>query len=74
MSEKLVTVAQFTNYIEAELAKQTLEDHGIQAVATGTNASNVYSVPAVEGPELMVPQSQAEKALEILESQRQQEQ
>jgi len=74
MAEKLVTIAQFTNYIEAEMAKQLLADYGIGSFATGENASNIYSIPAVEGPELQVPESQAQQALEILESQERQEQ
>lgn len=69
MADKLVTIAQFANYIEAEMAKQQLADYGIEAVATGENASNIYSVPAVEGPELQVLESQAQRAQEILESQ-----
>lgn len=74
MADKLVTVAQFENYIEAEMAKQLLADYGIEAVATGTHASNMYPIPVVEGPELQVLQSQAEKAREILQSQKKQEQ
>ncbi len=74
MDDKLVTIAQFTNYIEAEMARQLLADYGIKAVATGENASNMYSLPAVEGPELQVPESQARQAREILESQKEQEQ
>jgi len=70
MADKLVTIAQFANYIEAEMAKQLLADYGIKAVATGENASNLYSIPAVEGPEIQVLQSQAEQAKEILESHR----
>ena len=74
MADRLVTIAQFANYIEAEMARQLLEDYGINAVATGENASNIYSVPGVEGPELQVFESQAQKAREILESQKRQEQ
>jgi len=69
MADKLVTVAQFTNYIEAELAKQLLEDYGIKVIMTGQYASIVYPIPAV-GPQLQVLQSQAEQAREILESHR----
>jgi len=69
MADKLVTIAQFANYIEAEMAKQLLADYGIKAVATGENASNIYSA-AVEGPEIQVLESQAEQAKEILESHR----
>jgi hypothetical protein len=74
MDDKLVTIAQFTSYIEAEMAKQLLADHGIEAVATGENASNIVSLPVVEGPELQVPESQAQQAREILESQKEKEQ
>ncbi len=70
MADKLVTIAQFPNYIEAELAKQLLADYGIKAIATGENASNIYSIPAIEGPEIQVLQSQAEQAKEILKSHR----
>ena len=70
MDDKLVTIAQFPSYIEAEMAKQLLADHGIEAVATGENASNVYSLPAVASSELQVPESKAQQAQEILESQK----
>jgi hypothetical protein len=73
MDDKLIAIAQFPSYIEAEMAKQLLADHGIKAVATGENASNMVSLPAVESPELQVPESQAQQAREILESQKEQE-
>jgi hypothetical protein len=38
LAERLVTVTRFTNYIEAEKARQLLADYGIEAVATGKNA------------------------------------
>ncbi len=69
MNEKLITVAQFTSYIEADLARQRLEDEGIKAVVTGENVGNVYSgVPAAVDIELQTLESQAEEAREILES------
>lgn len=74
MADKLVTIAQFANYIEADMAKQLLNDFGIKSVVTGENASNIYSIPAIEGPELQVFESQAEKAVEILKSNKEQEQ
>ncbi len=73
MDDKLVTIAQYASYIEAEMAKQLLADYGIEAVATGENASNMYSLPAVEGPELQVLESKAQQAQEILKSQKEQE-
>jgi hypothetical protein len=74
MADKLVTVAQFANYIEAEMAKQLLADYEIEAVVTGDNASNMYPISAIEGPELQVLEKNAQRAREILESQEQQEQ
>ena len=73
MADKLVTIGQFSNYIEAEMAKQLLADYGIKAVVTGDNAANIYMIPAVEGPELQVLESQAKRAQEILESNESQE-
>jgi hypothetical protein len=55
------------------MARQLLADYGIEAVATGQNASNIYPIPAVEGPELQVLENQAEQAKQILESHKKQE-
>ncbi len=75
MPEKIVTIAKFNDYIRAELAKQSLADFGIKGILTGQNAANVYSgIPTLARVELQVFQSQAEKALEILESTEKQEQ
>ena len=74
MGDKLVTIAQFTDYIEAEMAKQLLADYEIEAVVTGENASNLYPISAIEGPELQVLEKDAQRAREILESQGKQEQ
>lgn len=70
MPDKLVIIAQFANYIEAEMAKQLLADYDIKAVVTGQHASNIYSgVPALGGYcKLQTLESQAERAREILES------
>jgi hypothetical protein len=74
MTERLVTIAQFTDYIEADLAKQLLDDFGIESVVTGQNAGNVFSgVLAAQDIRLQVPESQAQKAREILESHEKQE-
>ena len=74
MEEKLVTVATFTDYIEAELAKQRLDDFGIKSMLTGENVANVYGpLPALIDLDLQVFESQAQQAAEILQSQGQQE-
>jgi hypothetical protein len=75
MKEKLVTVAQFDDYIEADLARQLLQDEGIQAFVMGQNVGNVYSgVPAAIAIELQTAESQAEEARKILEANEQQRQ
>ncbi len=73
MAEKLVTIAQFADYIEADLAKQLLDDFGIKSVVTGQNVANL-SLPAFGLASLQTFESQASKALEILESHDKQEQ
>jgi len=73
MADKLVTIAQFANYIDAQMAKQLLADYEIEAVVTGENAANLYSIPAVAEIDLQVLESQAKEAVEILESRKTQE-
>jgi len=73
--EKLVTVTTFTDYVEAELAKQTLDDFGVKSIVTGQSAHNVYGgVIAAIDLKLQVFESQALRAREILESEGKQEQ
>jgi hypothetical protein len=74
MADKLVTIAKFADYIEADLAKQLLADFGIESVVTGQNVANVYSgIPGLTDVELQTLESQAAKAREILDSQKRQE-
>jgi hypothetical protein len=74
MDEKLVTVAEFEDYIRADLARQMLEDFGIKAVIGGDNASNIYAgIPAIERPVLQVFESQAAEARRILGEQKEKE-
>ena len=74
MDDKLVTIAKFPSYIDAELAKQKLNDFGIKSVVTGQNAANTYSIPAIGMVNLQTLESQAKRAQEILEHHEEQEQ
>ena len=75
MEDKLITIAEFENYMQADLSRQTLEDFGIKAVVTGQNAANIYSgLTSIARPALQVMQSQEQKAREILESEKAEEQ
>lgn len=73
MADKLVTIAQFTDYIGAEMAKQLLADYEIGAVVTGVNAANLYPISGSVGPELQVFEKDAQRAREILEAREEQE-
>jgi hypothetical protein len=67
MEDKLVSIGKFEEYMQAEMAKQILEDAGIKAVVTGDNASNVYAgMSFIEKPEVMVMADKAEEAKQIL--------
>ncbi len=68
MSDRLVTIAYYPSYIEAEMAKQLLADQGIESVVVGENTSILYPTPAIESPQLQVFESQSLLAKEILDS------
>ena len=76
MTDRLITIARFPSYIEAEMAQQLLADNGIRAVVTGENASNIYSgMPALGGYcKVEVFESQAQQARQILENRKTQQQ
>ncbi len=73
MVDKLVTIAKFTDSIQASLAQQLLTDFGIKAVLTGQNAAGLYGIPVMSS-ELQVLESQEKQAREILEPDEKQEQ
>lgn len=74
MSDKLVTIKKYNDYVQAEFDKQTLENFGIKAVVTGENTANLYSgLDAVADIRLMTLEKDVVKANEILKSQQQKE-
>jgi len=69
MEDKLVTVAQYADYLKAEMDRLLLENNGIKAIVTGDNVANTYAgIPAMMDLELKTLESEAQKAHEILES------
>ena len=69
MADKLVTIAEYADSSEAELAAQILKDFGIESVVVGENSANVFAgVTALASARLQVLQSQAERAMEILKT------
>ena len=72
MADKLVTIAQFPSYIEAEMAKQLLDDSRIKSVVIGEKSGLPYPIPSEA--KLQVFESQAQQAREILQPNKKQEQ
>jgi hypothetical protein len=68
MPEKFVTVASYTQPIEAQLAKGRLEDEGIKVFLTGDLTANTFSGLGGLGGQvqLQVPEADVKRAEEIL--------
>ena len=71
MADKLVTIAEYMDSIQAEMARQVLEDFDIKAVIIGENALNTCLAPTVMTAKLQVFESNADEAKQILEEQEQ---
>jgi len=72
MDERLVTIAEYASYIEAEMAKQLLADYGIEALVIGEKFGLPYPIPSQA--RLQVFENQAKRAQKILESNEKREQ
>jgi Zn finger protein HypA/HybF involved in hydrogenase expression len=68
MTDKLITIANFNEPLEANLAKIKLESEGIKCFLLGENfvATYWFLSQADRGIKLQVKKSEAERALEIL--------
>ena len=71
MADKLITIAEYMDSMQAEMAKQVLEDFDIKAVVIGENAVNTCLAPTVITAKLQVLEKDAEEAKQILEDQEQ---
>ncbi len=73
MPDKLVTIAEFADSMQAELARQTLEDFGIHVMIVDQNTSNLGFPPMPwTTVKLQVLESVADEARQILEEQQEQ--
>jgi hypothetical protein len=66
MANKLITIVEFEDYIEASMAKQTLEEEGIAAVVVGEKVSALYPGTPFAPILLQVNEEDKAAALEIL--------
>ena len=73
MTDKLVIVGVFGNSFDAQMAKISLSEHGIESIITGENL--LMAAPQIGMPriELMVLADNAEQARVFLESNKEQE-
>jgi hypothetical protein len=71
MADKLVTIAEYMDSMQAEMAKQVLDDFEIKAVVIGENAANTCLAPTVITAKLQVFEKDADEAKQILEDQEQ---
>ena len=69
MADKLVTIAEYMDSMQAEMAKQVLEDFEIKAVVVGENAANTCLAPTVITAKVQVLEKDAAEARQILEDQ-----
>ena len=73
MADKLVTIAQFSDSSDANMAKQVLADFGIEAIVLGENFANLYPALPLQSIDLQVRESLSRQAQEVLESYNKQE-
>ena len=71
MADKLVTIAEYLDSMQAEMARQVLEDFDIKAVVIDQNSVNICLAPTVMTAKLQVLESNADEAKQILEEQEQ---
>ena len=69
MEDKLVTIAEYMDSMQAEMALQVLAGFGIKGTLMGRHGTDVLAgVPGFSTVKLQVMQSKAEEARQILES------
>ncbi len=65
--DRLVVVRTFTDRIEADLAQSALEAAGIESLVHSDDFAGLYpQLSMINGVELLVRESDAERALELL--------
>ena len=68
MDDGLVTIAEFENAFEAQVAKAALEDNGISAAIMGETVQNLLPADGMLNVQLQVFAADEKKASEVLES------
>ena len=71
MSDKLITIAEFEDSLEAQLAWAELEDNGIKATIVGENVHGLLPTNGMMTVQLQIFESSADKARVILSAAKQ---
>jgi hypothetical protein len=72
MDDKIVTIAEFQNDLEAQMAKSTLQSEGINAIIVGESIKDLLPADGMLNVQLQVFARDAEQARTILHSQKNQ--
>ena len=72
MDDKLITIVEFQNDIEAQMAKAALQADGIDAIIVGGAVKDLLPVDGMLNVELQVFASDAQRAKAVLDSQQNQ--
>ncbi len=68
MDDRLITIAEFENPFEAQVAKAALEDNGISAAIMGETVQNLLPADGMLNVQLQVFAADEKKASEVLGS------
>ena len=68
MDDRLITIAEFENVLEAQVAKAALESNGISAAIMGEKIQNLLPADGMLNVQLQVFAADEKKASEILGS------
>ena len=66
MADQFVTVGEFGNNFDAQLARMALENEGIKVIVIGENLDAIQPYSSLNPIKLQVPRSDAVRAIEIL--------
>ncbi|MFO0881371.1 MAG: DUF2007 domain-containing protein [Gemmataceae bacterium] len=71
MSDRLVTVATFSNLVEAHHCQAVLEEAGIPVMMAGEQMNSIFGLPGLQWAEIQVtvPDEAAARAFELLDQQ-----
>jgi len=68
MTDKLITIAEYADPLEAQMAKASLESNGIRATVVGEAVHNLLPADGMLNVQLKILASDTERAKAVLDS------